>query len=251
MAFGDNIALFAGLAIAGIAVAIVLAIVWQRRRNAPATELVDEADLFAPGWSESLDNGPLADPAAPQAANENAGQTSPRGSGGPVAISLVPAQLRVKGDPQSAKAEVEYRLSLDNCGDEPLISLRAHLDVATVTGETDPERVGARIATSVAQDSPVRVAQLDPGDLHRLSGTLAVDFSVPSAKAVGSDVPVATPVVAVIRLRILAANLEPQTSIWLIGKARHQPGARTAAIVPVDLARGPAVHELLMARRIV
>ncbi len=200
-------------------IAVLVAVIWLvRRRN--------RTDLVAP---EEYPDAPEADPAREDdAVTDNL-----------LAIALVPVQLRV----EAGRVQVDYRLALDNCADQPLVSLRAHIALATVGGEQDVERLADKLSDPVSDPAPLHVARLDPGDTHQQTGTLSLPLGT------GDDAP-ETPTVAVVRLRVLAANLVPQTSAWVIGKARHQPGARIAAIAPIDLAQGRSTHELLLARQI-
>jgi|GEM_PF-1577714 len=217
-----NVALIAlGLLVAAAALA---AIVWIARRR--------RADGRPP--SEALHAS--HEPVTATTDAETKGTALPDNL---LAVTLVPAQLRV----EPGRVHVDYRLALDNCADQPLVSLRAHIELVTVGGESDPERLGPHLAGPVDDSAPIHLARLDPGEAHQQAGTLTVDLD-------NSSDPQGDPVVAVVRFRVLAANLSPIISAWVIGKARHQPGARVAAIEPTDLSRGPGVHELLLARQI-
>jgi len=161
--------------------------------------------------------------------------TGPNKADSLLAIALVPVQLRIV----AGRVQVSYRLALDNCADWPIVSIRAHVELVAIAGETDPDRLAQILPGSMGETMAIRLARLDPGETHQETGTLVTDLTVDEG-----------PAAALFRLRILAANLAPITSAWVIGKARHQPGARVAALEPVDIGRGPAVHELLLARQL-
>ncbi len=199
-------------------IAALFAVVWlMRKRTQSAAPIAPEEHPIAP---------------EPDAQPEDAALNSNM-----LAIALVPVQMRVGAN----QVEVDYRLALDNCAGHPIVSLRAYLALSSAKGERDPERLGPMLSGPVSGNDPLTRSRLDPGEAFQQTGTLTLPLE-PGEEG--------KPVVAIVRLRVLAANLAPQTSAWVIGKARHQPGARIAAVEPIDLALGRATHELLLARQI-